>query len=174
MRAQEVQLPEGQRDAEASVKRALSQRRAAEFIGLALGHHAPTVPLYERRVRVGAYNALSKDRDETVGYDHKADGWLVRPRRYVYEDGIIPGLLLAEDGTVYECGQLGNVPPSEASLSAAADMRARTFVVASQVRTTEDRYVGSVAPEVESGIVFADDDGLSMLAEALIRQGISA
>lgn len=172
--AQEVRQQDAARAAELSAKRALSQRRAAEFISIMFRNGVPKIPMYQRLIEPGKQNPLYKERDITVGYDHKGEGWIVRPRYYAYEEGIVPGIFLREDGTVSECDELSSTPPSEASLQVAADMRSRTYVLANQTRTTEDVYIGFPDPAVSEGIVFASEDGLSMLAEALVRYNISA
>jgi len=163
-------------DAENDVKRAISRRRAAEFIGIMLERRVPTMPIYQEHRRVGTGGILYLGRgtpDETLDYVRRGDGWLVRPWAHYYDEGTVPGLFLTDGNTPFTCREVTDERPDSNPPYVSARVASGEHAMVDWATTPDGRYGSPSVDELRLDTIFADDDGLSLLAEALRRHNIT-
>ena len=174
-RAAQDAVDEAARWAASEAARRESRQRVSEFVGILATRNIPTMPLYQEIIHKG-FNPgnMSTDiiPDRRLGWEHRADGWVVRERSYPYDEEPIRGLFVTNSGDYYFCRETlktrdtGLVPD----------------YVRRQIRTpefaiTEDPYYDNVEssrkdPDSRRWSHFAGEEGLGILAHALVRLGI--
>jgi hypothetical protein len=162
--------------AEDEARRELSRTRAAEFIGVMLSKNVPTIPIYQELIEPGQHGPLHiiQKPDRTLAYNHKGDGWVVRPWSYDRETSIVAGLFLTETGELYDCSEVKDTPPSGPSRLTQHIKPGEEYVmtdIAAQ-RTADAIAEPSDFVGNRGTTLFAQEDGLSLLAEALVHHEV--
>lgn len=167
-------LDEARRRAKSEADRRESRRRVSEFVGILVARRIPTIPLYQEIIHKGSgYGNMSTHiiPDRTVGWEHRADGWVVREPSYPYDEEPIRGLFITDNSDYYFCHE----PLKTRDTGLVPDYVRR------QIRTPEFAITDPYFDNVESSTKeptsarwshFAREEGLGILAHALVRLGI--
>lgn len=167
--AQRRAREEAERNTVQRAAREDSQRQVADFVGAMLGGGVPTIPLYQE-IRQKGFNpgnmATHVIPDQSLRWERRADGWLVRKPHYPYDQEPVVGLFVARNNDYYTCreplktGETGLVPAY-----VQAGIRTPEFVI------TDPFYenVGAEQnPTSTFGAHFAGAVGEAILAQALV------
>lgn len=167
---------EAARKARSEAARRESRQRVAEFVGIVAARRVPTIPLYQEIIHKG-FNPGNMPThvipNQTLRWEHRADGWVVREPSYPYDEEPISGLFVANNGDYFICRE----PLKTRDTGLVPDYVRRGIRTPEFVIT--DPYFDNVEsstmdPASERWSHFAGEQGLGILAHALVRLGIES
>lgn len=168
-------IDEMQRGALAEAARAESRRRVAEFVGIMVARGVPHIPLYQEIRHKGSNSgnmSLDTTPDQTLRWTYRANGWVVREPSNPYDGEPIQGLFVALSKDYYICDKA--LKTDEEGLVPAY---IRAGIIAPEFTTTSPFYDNvpgdTMEPASERLAHFAGEQGIGILAHALVRFGVA-
>lgn len=156
-----------------AAERAESKRRVAEFVGIMAARRVPHIPLYQEIKHKGSNPgnmSLHTTPDQTLRWVYRASGWVVREPSYPYDEDPIEGLFVALSKDYYICDKT-----LKTNKSGLVPAYIRDGIIAPEFTITSpfhDNVPGdTMEPASERFAHFAGEQGLGILANALVRFG---
>jgi hypothetical protein len=166
--AEEQQRHDEDAQAELEEKQRISAERLNVFVTRMNDANIPKIPIYIEEQYTPPNHTPGFSRVSPMGYTRLDEGWIVQDfRDQTYDDGH-PGLFVSTDKKVYTCRETSNRPPVGAAERYRRDWQPGEYAMVNYRHEHGHPY----GFDDSTTTIFSDDQGLDILAHALVRYDV--